>query len=55
MKGVDMDFEREELFNEDTKNFKYLDDLIHSGKRNICLGSDIRLDDDEIKYGHSTV
>ena len=34
-----------------SKNFRFLDDLIHSGKRNICLGSDIRLDDDE-KYEH---
>ena len=33
-----MDFEREELSNEDTKNFKYLDDLIHSGVKEIVLG-----------------
>ena len=42
-----MDFEREELSNEDTKNFKYLDDLIHSGVKEIVLDSDIVLYDDE--------
>ena len=42
-----MDFEREELSNNDTKNFKYLDDLIHSGVKEIVLDLDIALDDDE--------
>ena len=44
-----MDFEShsKELSAENTKTFKYLDDLIHSGVKEIVLDSDIVLDDDE--------
>jgi hypothetical protein len=31
-----------------SKNFKYLDELIHSGAKEIVLESDIVLSDDEI-------
>ena len=37
-------------FNETDRNFKYLDDLIHSGVKHVVLDSDIVLDDDEVEY-----
>ena len=42
-----MDFESEEFSTKNIKSFKYLDDLIHSGVKEIVLDSDIVLSDDE--------
>lgn len=39
--------EEDEITDEPIKNFKYLDDLIHSGEKNIVLDSDIVLSDEE--------
>ena len=36
-------------------NFKYLDDLIHSGEREIVLDRDIVLGDEEYRYGDGII
>lgn len=42
------DSNQEEVIHENDKNFKYLDNLIHSGAKEIVLDSDIALSDSEI-------